>query len=136
RLSLALGTVVLMLAALLVIQARQRHTFELGGLESRFARAGWYVDRALPANALVITDYESGSVPFYSRRRTLAWGSLDPGWLDRAVAFARERGFEPYFLFERWEEPAFRQRFAGTGFGALDWPPLAEVASQVRVYRA
>ena len=63
------------------------------------------------------------------------WDSLDPAWLDRAIAFSRARGLEPYLLFERWEEPVFRQRFAASPIGALDWPPTAEIAGQVRVYR-
>ena len=47
----------------------------------------------------------------------------------------RSRGLEPFLLFERWEEPQFRSRFGGSGVAALDWPPMAEVGGQVRVYR-
>ena len=46
----------------------------------------------------------------------------------------RSRGYEPYLLFERWEEPLFRERFAGSAVSALDWPPMAEVSSLVRIY--
>jgi hypothetical protein len=104
-------------------------------MEARFARTGHFVAQRLPANALVITDYQSGSVPFYSGRRTLAWRALDPMWLDRAITFTRDQGLEPYLLFERWEEPEFRARFADSPIGPLDWPALAEVATQVRIYR-
>jgi len=38
-------------------------------------------------------------------------------------------------LFERWEEPIFRQRFAGSAIAALDWPPAVEIAGRVRIYR-
>jgi hypothetical protein len=119
----------------MVHEARSRHAFALQGMEARFARAGRFVAQRLPANALVITDYESGSVPFYSGRRTLAWRALDRQWLDRAVEFARDTGLEPYLLFERWEEPEFRTRFADSPIGSLDWPPIAEVSTQVRIYR-
>ena len=112
-----------------------RHAFALQEMEERFARAGRFVARRLPANALVITDYESGSVPFYSGRRALAWGALDPAWLDRALTFARAQGFEPYLLFERPEEAGFKSRFGQSEVGALDWPPMAEVATQIRIYR-
>ncbi len=98
-------------------------------------RAGVYVADHLPTNALVITSWESGSVRFYSNRRTLVWDALDPAWLDRAIAYSRTRGLEPYLLFERWEEPLFRQRFTGSTLAALDWPPAAEIAGQVRIYR-
>ena len=47
----------------------------------------------------------------------------------------RARGLEPFLLFERWEEPIFRRRFAGSAIAALDWPPAAEIAGQVRIYR-
>lgn len=131
----ALAVAAAALAGVCLANARTLGVFQLQGLESKFERAGSYVDRRLPANALVFASFQSGSVRFYSGRRTLAWESLDADWLDRAIAFARERGLEPYLLFETREEPLFRQRFAGTAIGALDWPPMAEVGAQVRIYR-
>ena len=116
-------------------EARARSVFDLQRLESRYKRAGDYVARRLPENALVITSWESGSVRFYSNRKTLVWDALDPEWLDRAISFSRTRGLEPYLLFEGWEEPLFRQRFAGSSVAALDWPPAAEIAGQVRIFR-
>jgi len=124
-----------MLSLFFVREARARQVFALPRLESRYQRAGVYVANRLPANALVITSWQSGSVRFYGNRKTLVWDALDPAWLDRAIAYTRMRGFEPYLLFERWEEPIFRQRFTGSSIGALDWPPAAEIASQVRIYR-
>jgi len=132
----AVVAVSLVLAALWVREADSRQVFRLKALEARFERAGVFVARSLPANALVITSWQSGSVRFYSGRKTLVWDQLDPAWLDRAVAFVRSRGFEPFLLLETWEEPAFRSRFAAQSvIGRLDWRPAAEVASQVRVYR-
>jgi hypothetical protein len=124
------------LAVLWIGEARDRQAFRLRAVEARFERAGMFVDRRLPPNALVITTWQSGSVRFYSGRKTLVWDQLDPAWLDRAIAFASSRGFEPYLLFESREEPLFRERFGGhSAIGRLDWRPVAEVASQVRVYR-
>ena len=123
------------LAALFVREAVDRQAFRLRTLESRFERAGLFVRNRLPSNALVITSWQSGSVRFYGDRKTLVWTALDPGWLDRAVTFTRLRGYEPYFLLERWEEPMFRERFQATPDGALDWPPAAEIGGQVRIYR-
>jgi hypothetical protein len=125
----------LVLSVLFIRDARAGDVFRLQRLEARYVRAGTFAATRLPPNAIVITSWESGSVRFYSRRPTLVWDSLDPAWLDRAIAFVRARGLEPYLLFETWEEPIFRRRFAGSRVGALDWPPMAEVASQVRVYR-
>lgn len=129
------AALVLALSVLFVREARARPTFILRQLEARFERAGVFVGNRLPPNALVITSSESGSVRFYAGRKTLLWDGLEPGWLDRALAFARAKGYEPYLLFERREEPDFRQRFAGSPIAQLDWPPMAEVAAQVRIYR-
>jgi hypothetical protein len=129
------AAVVIALSLLFLREARERPTFALQQLEARFERAGTFVDQRLPQNALVITTSESGSVRFYAGRKTLLWDGLDPAWLDRALLFVRQKGYEPYLLFERREEPEFRQRFPGSGLARLDWPPLAEVASQVRIYR-
>jgi hypothetical protein len=125
----------LVLAALFVREAIDRQAFRLQTLESRFERAGLYVRNRLPPNALLLTSWQSGSVRYYGERKTLVWTALDPAWLDRALAFVEARGYEPYLLFERWEEPLFRTRFRGTPAGALDWPPAAEIAGQVRIYR-
>jgi hypothetical protein len=130
-----LAAVVIALAVAFVREARVRSAFRLQFLEARFEKAGRYVGAQLPADALVVTGYESGSVRFYSGRKTLEWSTLDPAWLDRAVAFVRSRGYRPYLLLEGWEEPEFRRRFAESALGALDWPPVAEIAGQVRIYR-
>ncbi len=130
-----LTLVTLALAPVFIRAGAERHVFRLHLLEARFARAGTFVGGHLPANALVITSWQSGSVRFYSGRRTLVWDGLDPAWLDRAIDFAGERGLAPFLLLERWEEPLFRQRFAGSRLATLDWPPMAEIGSQVRIYR-
>jgi hypothetical protein len=136
RLRAAVITVATMVICLLFIrEASARRVFDLYRLERRYARAGNYLATHAPQNAFVITSWESGSVRYYGHRNTLAWDALDPGWLDRAVAYLRTRGYEPYLLFEGWEEPNFRQRFVGSSIAKLDWPPSAEIAGQVRIYR-
>jgi len=116
-------------------EAQARQAFHLHALEARYARAGTFVADRLPPNAIVVTSWHSGSVRHYSGRPTLVWDGLDPAWLDRALGYLRARGLEPVLLFESWEEPLFRQRFRASPLGALDWPPAAEIASRVRVYR-
>lgn len=122
------------LAVLFLRNARAGSVFLLEQLESKFVKAGEDVARRLPRNALVISTFHSGSVRYYSGRPTLVWAALDPAWLDRALDFARAEGYEPYLLFESWEEQRFRDRFAGNPVGALDWPPMAEIAGVVRIY--
>jgi hypothetical protein len=129
------ATAVVLLSLQCLREARERPTFVLQRLEARFERAGIFVGHRLPANALVITSSESGSVRFYGARKTLVWDGLEPGLFDRALSYVRAKGYEPYLLFERREEPDFRQRFPESAIARLDWPPMAEVASQVRIYR-
>jgi hypothetical protein len=125
----------IVLCVFFIREARARSVFDLQRLEARYERAGLYVDSHLPADAVVVTSWESGSIRYYGHRNTLVWDSLDPAWLERAIAYVRLRGYEPYLLFERWEEPIFRQRFTGSTTARLDWPPAAEIAGQVRIYR-
>ena len=132
--SMLIAVVVLTLGSIYVREARDRQAFRLQALEARFERTGLYVRDRLPPNALIITSWQSGSVRFYGNRKTLVWTALGPDWLDRALVFVRGKCYEPYLLFERWEEPLFRQRFKGTAIGALDWPPAAEIAAQARIY--
>jgi len=125
----------IVLAVTYVGRAEIRNVFRLYQLEARYERAGDFVARRLPPNAIVITSSESGSVRLYSGRKTLVWDTLDPSWLDSSIAYLRTRGLEPFLLLETGEEPSFRRRFASSPLGALDWPPAAEVASRVRIYR-
>jgi hypothetical protein len=132
--ALALGVATVALSVFTLGEARDRQAFRLRQMEARFRTAGEVVGRELPANAIAIAGWHSGSVRFYGNRTTLMWDGIDAGSLDRALDFLHERGYRPYFVFESWEEPEFRRRFTGTAIAALDWPPAAEIASQVRVY--
>jgi hypothetical protein len=135
RTPLVLAAIAVLLAVVFVHEARDRQTFRLQLLEARFERVGRYVGERLPANALVITSWQSGSVRFYGNRPTLSWDGLPENRLPDAIAFARARGLDPFLLFERREEEDFRTRFGGADIAALDWPPMAEVGGQVRIYR-
>jgi glycosyltransferase involved in cell wall biosynthesis len=118
-----------------VTTAAHRQVFELRDLESRYRIAGEYVAAHLPPDAAVLTVHQSGSVRFYSGRPTLVWADLDPASLDRALEYLRSRNLRPFLLFETWEEPDFRRRFgAKSATGRLEWPPMAEIDRQIRIY--
>jgi hypothetical protein len=120
------------LAALSIRAAVPRDVFRIADLERRFRSAGERV-AALPPNAALITLHHSGSVRFYAGRSTLGWADIEKGRLDDAVAFLRRHGRKPYLMFEPWEEPQFKDRFAGERLGGLAWPPFAEIDG-VRIY--
>jgi hypothetical protein len=134
----AIGALVVAVFGLATLQLRvaaQQQVFRLAELESVFPRTGLVLGSRLPPNALVVTSRFSGSSRFYGAKPTLVWDVLDPAWLDRALAFARQKGYEPYLLLDSGEESHFRARFAASDLGRLDWPPLIEIAPQVRVYQ-
>jgi hypothetical protein len=123
------------LGALGVRSAIAHDVLALQALEGRYREASAVVRDRLPPNAVVITEWQSGSVRFHAGREIVAWESLDPAWLDRAVTWLKSKGLKPYVLVERREEPSFRSRFgAASEFGALDWPPRFDIGRQARIY--
>ena len=116
-------------------QAGQRQVLQLQHLEGRYRTIARAVHDRLPDNAVLITEWESGSIRFHAGREVVLWESFDPAWLDRGVSWLRERGYQPYLLFERREERTFRERFQGhSDMGRLDWPPRLDLDRQVRIY--
>ena len=68
----------------------------------------------------------SGSIRYYSGRLTLRYDWLDGDWLDRAIEVLERSGRPVYVLLDDWEEPAFRERFAGQrSLAHLDRGPAA-----------
>ena len=112
--------------------ASTHDAFRIRDLEWRFRSVGEFV-ASMPADAAFITLHHSGSIRFYASRSTVGWADVDKGRLDDAVEFLRRHGRKPYLLFEQWEEPQFRERFAGERLAALDWPATADVDG-VRIY--
>jgi hypothetical protein len=123
------------LAVFCLHTAEARGAFTLRTFESRFRDAGLFVGDRLPDRAVVLTIWESGSVRYYGKRFSILWDAIDPAWLDRALAVLEAQGRPPYLLFETSEEAAFRERFQSVSrFGGLDWPPMAQIGSAVRIY--
>jgi hypothetical protein len=113
--------------------ASARQVFQLQTIESRFLTTGRYAARALPPRAVVLSVQQSGSIRYHGDRSTIAWDAIPPAGLDATVASLISANRAPFIALEDVEEPSFRQRFRGQRFGALDWPPMAEIHSAVRV---
>ncbi len=127
--------VTVVLALLGVRTAGARDVLALPGLEGRYRETAALVTERLPANAVLITVWQSGSVRYHAGREAVLWDSLEPAWLDRAVAWLSAQGRRPYILVERREEAEFRDRFRGHAeIGALDWPPRFNLGGQVRIF--
>ncbi len=125
------------LATLFGVQtAAERQAFDLQRLERRFRAAGAVVRDRFPGESVFITIWESGTLRFHAGRPSVLWDSLDPTWLDGAIAWLSAAGFDPYIVVEEWEVPRFRERFAGRSrLGQLDWPPRFEIDRQVRIFK-
>ena len=133
--AVVLAALTTVLAMFSVRAAGERQAFALRSLEQRYRSAGVIIRERLPPGAVVFSVWDSGAVRFHGGRDALAWEGLDPAWLDRSVIWLQQQGRSPYFLFESWEEPAFRSRFGSTSdIGKLDWPPKYEIDRKVRLY--
>ena len=130
-----MAVVVVALGAFWVNTARQRSAFDLVRLEHHFIDAGTFVAERLVDRTAILTVRHSGSVHYYSQRPTVSWDTIEPGSLDRALAFLRGEGLAPMLLLDTSEESAFRARFeAASPIGRLDWPPIARIGRTIRVY--
>ena len=104
--------------------------------QRRYVDPAMYIDRTLPADAVVLAMQHSGSVRYYTGRLTLRWDVLEPAALDSAVETLRGRGLPAYALLESWEEEDFRRRFAGQRtVAALSSGAIAKSADgEMRLY--
>jgi hypothetical protein len=109
---------------------------DLHRLERRFRTVGDVVRDSLPRNAVFVTVWNSGSVRYHAAREAILWDSMDPASFDAAIEWLASRGYEPFIIVEEWEEPLFRERFAGTSrLGDLDWPPRYQIQPRLRIFQ-
>jgi hypothetical protein len=64
--------------------------FRLKTSESRFTVTGGYLARTLPADAVVLTAFQSGSVRYYAGRRTVSWDTVPLTGSSSAISSMRE----------------------------------------------
>ena len=123
------------LGALGVRAAVSHDVLSLQQMEGRYRISSELIRDRLPANAVLISEWQSGSIRFHAGREVVLWESLDPAWLDRAITWLKSKELQPYILVERREEPQFRARFRSQSeIGGLDWPPRFDVNRQARIF--
>ena len=143
RLPLALRSAAVFLLCFLlpiwyVVKADSMTVFDIQRSEHRYPAVGEAIGRTLPANAIVLSQIQSGSVRLYGERMTARWDFIEPARFDETIDALRRSGYEPYLLVEDWELPLFRKLFGGASqYVDLDWPPTLEYRdiSQVGIYR-
>lgn len=126
----ATGFAVLVLTIALGCQGfrvgKERHAFDWERVERKFPAIGLALRRLTPPNAVVFSMQHTGAIRYYSGRTTIAYPSLDPLWLDRAVQWLAANGAHSYAVLESWEVTEFRGRFAAANsVGRLAMTPIA-----------
>ena len=114
--------------------ARAHYAYDVDRIEGKFRDLAAVAAARLPADAVVLTIWHSGTLRYNTGHDVLVWDGLDAAWLDRAVAWLEAHRRPVYIAVERWEEPRFRARFAGQRYGGLDWPPRFDVDRAIRVF--
>jgi hypothetical protein len=120
-----------------VRDAAEVGAFELWKSEQRYAAVGEFVRANAPADAVVLSVQHSGAVAYYAGRTIGRWDYVPAGALDAFCARLATEGRATWLVVDDWEEPPFRQRFAGEVRGRLDWAPAGEArvgTARVRVY--
>jgi hypothetical protein len=77
------------------------------------APLGQLVRKHTVDNSVVLVWERSGTIRYYSGRTTLRYDFLDGLWLDRAVAWLRDRGVHVYAVLDPNHLEQCRRRFAG-----------------------
>jgi hypothetical protein len=114
-----------------VLIAHREQAFFLSDFEGRYRTAGRYADAMLPPEAVILAVQQSGSARYYAR--TVVRWDLLPIDLDTAVATLTAMHRHPVFLVEDWETADLLTRFPGSQLARLDWPPRADIGTNVRV---
>jgi hypothetical protein len=114
--------------------ARTRAAFDLWRIEQRLSDTAKYLKANIP-DAVAIAIQPNGAIRYELDRPVVSWDSLEPQWLDRAIAWIASRGGRPLLVVDGTEIEGFRRRFGGISrYGPLDWPPRAIVHHAVTVY--
>ena len=131
-----LALVVLVVSAFSVTSSAMGEALDLQRLERRFRLAAEVARDRLPANAVYLSVWESGSLRFHAGREAIVWDSLEPASLESVLSWLASQGREPFLVLEDWEEPIFRTRFsAHSPIGRLDWPPRFVIDRRVKIYQ-
>jgi len=109
----------------------------LGGRQAAALEAplGQLVRKHTVENSVVLVWERSGTIRYYSGRTTLRYDFLDREWLDRAVAWLRERGVHVYAVLDPNHLEQCRRRFAGQAtLAALDRPVFLYEPARTSLY--
>ena len=132
---LAVAFVVILLGRHGVQFAIREAVFDQQRWETRYPIAAAIVAARTEPNAVIFSSVHSGSLRYYAGRMTLAYLSLDPAWLDRAISWLGTHDAHPYALLEESEVKEFKDRFSSVnGAGHLDMTPSVFYDGLSKIY--
>jgi hypothetical protein len=110
-------------------------TLTIGHGEGRYIAVADYVEKQLPENAVFISMQHSGTIRFYSGRRTLRFDFIPAREFSSAIDWLSANGHRPFLVLEDWEEAIYREHLKAVPgrFGNLDMSIVAELRRPVRV---
>lgn len=109
----ALGLIVVLLGVWTFSTAVREGVFGERQASAPEAPLGQLVRKHTVDNSVVLVWERSGTIRYYSGRTTLRYDFLDGDWLDRAVAWLRERGVHVYAVLDPNHREQCLRRFAG-----------------------
>jgi hypothetical protein len=112
--------------------ARAHDTFRLADQLSRVARVGDFINKSVPASAVILSGEQSGSMRYYTGRSILRWEAATPEALTSAIETLEGKGRPVYVVLDAWENERFRAKFPAIPIAALDWPPILEAGTTHR----
>jgi hypothetical protein len=111
-----------------------RFTLDEWRTQPRIQQMGHYLREVLPANAVALSYLHSGALAHYTGVEVVRLDAIVAAELDRIVADLEAFGRTPVLVLDDTIEAAgFRERFAASRYGALDWPPRARFVSDMTI---
>ena len=114
--------VALAIAAVGIANARVLDAFALKDQHRRIVKLGEHLNTAIPADAVIVSGEQSGSMRYYTSRPVVRWEAASVEDLTRALAALQAAGRPVWFVLDAWEEEPFRAKFASVPPAALAWP--------------
>jgi hypothetical protein len=139
RLPVVLRPVVTLVVALSLLahgvsQARALDTFRLANQQRRVERTADFIATTLPADAVIVSGEQSGSLRYYTGRSILRWDAASPDSLSAALSALNASDRTVVVALDAWEREPFRAKFHGLDNVSLEWPAAFEAGTSHRTH--
>jgi hypothetical protein len=128
-----LAFAVLALVSINLASAREHGVFRFASHQVRARVVGEQLARSLPANAVIVSGEQSGSMRYYTGRSILRWDLMDREAMPEALDVLRLSDHQVWVVLDDWEEEGFRRKFPSLAAASIDARPFVESASGVGV---